>query len=124
MVGVDVNNASTPLNDDVETGIEALSVKENATAEGSKVSSSSTVNGSVCAPDKNANGEAPVAADEIQPGTNDEAVKDDKVVLTARAKEVVKSTVPVLKQYGSDIVLRFYHLLFERYPELRKQFNM
>lgn len=44
--------------------------------------------------------------------------------LTPEVKEIVKATVPVLKQHGSDIVQAFYILLFERYPQLQKQFNM
>lgn len=44
--------------------------------------------------------------------------------LTPEVKDVVKSTVLVLRKHGSDIVQAFYILLFERYPQLQKQFNM
>lgn len=44
--------------------------------------------------------------------------------LSEETKEIVKSTVPVLKKQGVAIVSQFYPLLFSRYPELKQQFNM
>lgn len=38
-------------------------------------------------------------------------------------KEIVKATVPVLKEQGAEITKRFYQLLFENQPELKNIFN-
>ncbi|MCF6139018.1 NO-inducible flavohemoprotein [Pseudalkalibacillus berkeleyi] len=42
---------------------------------------------------------------------------DQKTILT------IKSTVPVLKEYGTAITSRFYELLFKNHPELLNLFN-
>lgn len=36
----------------------------------------------------------------------------------------VKATIPALKTHGVEIITRFYHVLFERYPSVMPQFNM
>lgn len=46
------------------------------------------------------------------------------MALTQENIQLVKDTVPILTQRGSDIVLTFYDTLFKRYPELKKMFNM
>lgn len=38
--------------------------------------------------------------------------------------EIVKSTAPVLKEYGEQITKVFYKKLFETHPDLRNLFNM
>ncbi|MEH0153835.1 NO-inducible flavohemoprotein [Limibacter armeniacum] len=38
--------------------------------------------------------------------------------------EIVKSTAPVLQQYGEAITKQFYKQLFEKHPELKNIFNM
>lgn len=37
--------------------------------------------------------------------------------------QIVKDSRAVLKEHGTEIVSTFYDTLFERYPEVRKQFN-
>ena len=44
--------------------------------------------------------------------------------LTPEIKETVKATVPVLKEHGRAIITRFYSILFERYPQVQRYFNM
>ncbi|HLR52916.1 MAG TPA: NO-inducible flavohemoprotein [Candidatus Avamphibacillus sp.] len=36
---------------------------------------------------------------------------------------IVKSTVPILEERGSEITSRFYHLMFQNHPELKNIFN-
>lgn len=43
--------------------------------------------------------------------------------LTPEQTEIVKSTVPVLAQYGETITTKFYHDMLEDKPELRNVFN-
>lgn len=45
-------------------------------------------------------------------------------LLTPEVQAIVKSTVPALREHGTEIVSRFYSLLFLRYPKLKKMFNM
>lgn len=44
--------------------------------------------------------------------------------LTPEIKATVKATVPVLKEHGREIITKFYSILFERYPEVQRFFNM
>jgi nitric oxide dioxygenase len=37
--------------------------------------------------------------------------------------DVIKSTVPVLKEHGTTITKRFYQMMFENHPELKNIFN-
>ena len=60
----------------------------------------------------------------VSGGVTDKEAAPKIVELTTETKEIVKSTVPVLKTQGVAIVTRFYPLLFARYPELKHQFNM
>lgn len=43
--------------------------------------------------------------------------------LDERTKELVKATVPILKERGTEITKRFYQLMFENNPELKNIFN-
>ena len=45
-------------------------------------------------------------------------------MLETHTKEIVKSTVPLLKEYGEDITKVFYRELFSRYPEVKGMFDM
>lgn len=44
--------------------------------------------------------------------------------LSPETVAAVKSSVPLLRSHGTAIVTRFYPMLFERYPSVRKHFNM
>ncbi|MCG8423117.1 MAG: NO-inducible flavohemoprotein [Proteobacteria bacterium] len=44
--------------------------------------------------------------------------------LRAETIEIIKATVPVLKQSGVAITTRMYDIMFARYPEVRQYFNM
>ncbi|MCM3764276.1 NO-inducible flavohemoprotein [Neobacillus niacini] len=44
-------------------------------------------------------------------------------MLNQKTIEIVKSTVPVLEQYGEQITIRFYQLMFGNHPELLNIFN-
>lgn len=44
--------------------------------------------------------------------------------LTPEVKEIVKATVPVLKEHGVAIISKFYEILFQRYPSVQRYFNM
>jgi nitric oxide dioxygenase len=44
-------------------------------------------------------------------------------MLSEQTIQVIKSTVPVLEQHGTDITKRFYQLLFTNHPELLNIFN-
>ncbi|GAA0502671.1 NO-inducible flavohemoprotein [Salinibacillus aidingensis] len=43
--------------------------------------------------------------------------------LDKQTKEIVKSTVPVLEERGTEITKRFYERMFENHPELKNIFN-
>jgi nitric oxide dioxygenase len=45
------------------------------------------------------------------------------MALTPKQTEIIKSSAPVLSEYGMTVVTRFYHRLFEHHPELRNLFN-
>ncbi len=45
-------------------------------------------------------------------------------MLDSQTKEIVKSTIPLLNQYGEDITKVFYRELFERYPQVQGMFDM
>ncbi|MGL4107951.1 globin domain-containing protein [Clostridium sp. LP20] len=45
-------------------------------------------------------------------------------MLDERTKDIVKSTVPVLKEHGVAITSTFYKNLFENNPEVKPLFNM
>jgi nitric oxide dioxygenase len=38
--------------------------------------------------------------------------------------DIVKSTVPILKQHGQKITIRMYEIMFHNYPEVKAQFDM
>lgn len=38
--------------------------------------------------------------------------------------DIVKSTAPVLKQHGKKITTRMYEIMFDKYPEVKAQFDM
>src|SRR5690625_4572539 len=44
-------------------------------------------------------------------------------VLDQETREIVKSTVPVLKEHGTAITKSFYRLMFNDHPELKNIFN-
>jgi len=44
--------------------------------------------------------------------------------LDPKKLEIVKSTLPVVKEHGQAITKRFYQRLFENHPELKNIFNM
>ena len=44
-------------------------------------------------------------------------------VLDQETRDIVKSTVPVLKEHGTAITKSFYRLMFENHPELKNIFN-
>ena len=45
-------------------------------------------------------------------------------MLSQKTIEVVKSTVPVLKEHGLEITKTFYKRMFENNPEIKAMFNM
>ena len=45
-------------------------------------------------------------------------------MLDQKTKDIVKSTVPVLKEYGVEITTEFYKDMFKRYPEVKNMFDM
>ncbi|WP_293879391.1 MULTISPECIES: globin domain-containing protein [unclassified Sphingobacterium] len=45
-------------------------------------------------------------------------------MITEEQKELVKSTVPVLKEHGVALTSHFYKRMFTHNPELRHIFNM
>ncbi|ARM75400.1 globin domain-containing protein [Acidianus manzaensis] len=45
------------------------------------------------------------------------------VELDSKDIEIVKSRIPVLKEYGVEITSRMYQLLFERYPYTKPMFT-
>ena len=44
-------------------------------------------------------------------------------MLDKKTIDIIKSTVPVLEEYGVSITKRFYELLFTNHPELLNVFN-
>ncbi|MFC2948792.1 NO-inducible flavohemoprotein [Virgibacillus sediminis] len=48
---------------------------------------------------------------------------ETKTVLDQETKDIIKATVPVLKEHGNAITTRFYQRLFETHPELKNIFN-
>ncbi|WP_243297738.1 NO-inducible flavohemoprotein [Bacillus litorisediminis] len=44
-------------------------------------------------------------------------------MLSQKTIDIVKSTVPVLEEYGTKITKRFYQMMFENHPELLNIFN-
>lgn len=44
-------------------------------------------------------------------------------MLTEKEKDIIKSTVPVLEEYGSEITKTFYQNMFQAHPELLNMFN-
>ncbi|MFC3041016.1 NO-inducible flavohemoprotein [Virgibacillus xinjiangensis] len=48
---------------------------------------------------------------------------ETKTGLDQVTKDIIKSTVPVLREHGTDITKRFYERLFETHPELKNVFN-
>lgn len=45
-------------------------------------------------------------------------------MLDSKDIEIVKSTIPALKQYGEEITKYFYKDMFERYPQVQGMFDM
>ncbi|MGV3026988.1 globin domain-containing protein [Clostridium thermobutyricum] len=45
-------------------------------------------------------------------------------MLDQKTKDIVKSTVPVLKEHGVEITTEFYKDMFKRYPEVKNMFDM
>lgn len=43
--------------------------------------------------------------------------------LDKETRDIVKATVPILQEHGSEITKRFYQLMFENHPELKNIFN-
>src|SRR5690606_30222341 len=43
--------------------------------------------------------------------------------MDARVRELVKATVPVLKEHGVALTTHFYHRMFHHNPELKQIFN-
>ena len=46
-----------------------------------------------------------------------------KTGLNKETREIIKATVPVLKEHGEKITTRFYQMMFENHPELKNIFN-
>lgn len=44
-------------------------------------------------------------------------------MLDAKTRQIIKDTVPVLQEKGTEITKRFYQLMFKRHPELLNIFN-
>jgi nitric oxide dioxygenase len=47
-----------------------------------------------------------------------------KKEISQQTIEIVKSTAPILKQHGKKITTRMYEIMFDRYPEVKAQFDM
>lgn len=45
-------------------------------------------------------------------------------MLDTRTKDIIKSTVPALKEHGLEITTVFYKTMFENNPEVKEMFNM
>ena len=50
--------------------------------------------------------------------------REDDKMLDQKTIEIIKSTVPVLKENGVEITTLFYQLMFENNPEVKPLFNM
>lgn len=44
-------------------------------------------------------------------------------MLTEQEKGIVKETVPVLQERGTEITSYFYNRMFQQHPELKNMFN-
>ena len=45
-------------------------------------------------------------------------------MLDKKTIDIIKSTVPVLKEHGLEITKTFYNIMFENNPEIKPMFNM
>lgn len=45
-------------------------------------------------------------------------------MLNQKTIDIVKSTVPALKEHGMEITTVFYKTMFEKHPEIKGMFNM
>jgi len=45
-------------------------------------------------------------------------------MVTQKTIDIVKATAPVLKQQGNKITARMYEIMFEKYPNIKEQFDM
>ena len=45
-------------------------------------------------------------------------------MLSSKTIEIIKSTVPALKEHGLEITTTFYKTMFENHPEVKEMFNM
>lgn len=45
-------------------------------------------------------------------------------MLSQKTIDIVKSTVPILKEHGMEITTTFYKIMFENNPEVKPLFNM
>ena len=45
-------------------------------------------------------------------------------MLSQKTIDIVKSTVPSLKEHGLEIITTFYKTMFENNPEVKEMFNM
>ena len=45
-------------------------------------------------------------------------------MLSQKTIDIVKSTVPALKEHGLEITTKFYKTMFENNPEVKSMFNM
>ncbi len=45
-------------------------------------------------------------------------------MLSQKTIDIVKSTVPVLKEHGTEITTTFYKTMFKNNPEVKSMFNM
>lgn len=47
-----------------------------------------------------------------------------KSTISQQTIDIVKNTAPVLKKHGKTITSRMYEIMFDRYPEVKEQFDM
>src|SRR5215217_1870952 len=45
-------------------------------------------------------------------------------MITTKQKELIKATVPILKEHGVALTTHFYRRMFTHHPELKHVFNM
>ena len=45
-------------------------------------------------------------------------------MITAKQKDLIKATVPILKEHGVALTTHFYNRMFTHNPELKNVFNM
>ncbi len=45
-------------------------------------------------------------------------------MVSQKTIEIVKSTAPILKNQGKQITTRMYEIMFQKYPDVRKKFDM